>query len=373
VTPRLRALPVRTADADLLDAFLVSAVATVLLIRIFLEATGYPRLGGNGLHIAHVLWGGLGMLVAIVLLLLFLSSGTRLAAAIVGGAGFGAFIDELGKFVTADNDYFFKPTAAIVYAVFVILFLVTRQVRVFRALTPRESLVNAVALAEKLALHQLAAGDRDRALELLARSDRTDPLVATLRERFLAADVVPLGPSRLRRAGARAQLVYARVAATVWFHRFVAGVFVLQGIGFVLTVLAALALIGGALFGVAEARAALDESTGGSTISSWVQVLAGLIAGALVISGVVALRSSRVRAYRSFELAVLVDLLLAQPFAFLEAGFAAAFGVLVDVVMLAVLRYLQVLERGLWANRAAHESPHEVMRSMRSAITDSNS
>jgi hypothetical protein len=59
----------RAADADLLDTFLVSAIAAIVVIRIFLEATGYPQLGG-GLHIAHVLWGGLGMLVAIVLLLL---------------------------------------------------------------------------------------------------------------------------------------------------------------------------------------------------------------------------------------------------------------------------------------------------------------
>ena len=72
---------VRAADADLLDTFLVSAIATVVIIRIFLEATGYPQLGGGGLHIAHVLWGGLGMLVAIVLLLLYLSPTTRLVAA----------------------------------------------------------------------------------------------------------------------------------------------------------------------------------------------------------------------------------------------------------------------------------------------------
>src|SRR5438132_3019019 len=106
---------VRAADADLLDTSLVSAIATVVIIRIFLEATGYPQLGGGGLHIAHVLWGGLGMLVAIVLLLLYLTPATRLIAAIVGGAGFGAFVAELGKFVTTDNDYVFYPTAAILY------------------------------------------------------------------------------------------------------------------------------------------------------------------------------------------------------------------------------------------------------------------
>src|SRR5436190_9447659 len=168
---------VRAADADLLDTLLVSAIATVVIIRIFLEATGYPQLGGGGFHIAHVLWGGLGMLVAIVLLLLYLTSTTRLIASIVGGAGFGAFVDELGKFVTSDNDYFFKPTAAILYAVFVVLFLATREVRRFRALSPEECLVNSVELAKKVAIGTLTADERDRALELVDRADQTHPLV----------------------------------------------------------------------------------------------------------------------------------------------------------------------------------------------------
>src|SRR2546425_10861315 len=86
---------VRAADADLLDTFLVSAGATLLIIRIFLEASGDPQLGGNGLHIAHVLWGGLGMLAAIVLLLLFVSLRARLMRALVGGVAFGVFIVEL--------------------------------------------------------------------------------------------------------------------------------------------------------------------------------------------------------------------------------------------------------------------------------------
>ena len=45
---------IRNLDAgQLLETFLVSAVAAFLGVRFFLGATGYPRLGGGGLHIAH--------------------------------------------------------------------------------------------------------------------------------------------------------------------------------------------------------------------------------------------------------------------------------------------------------------------------------
>jgi hypothetical protein len=343
---------IRAADADLLDTFLVSAIAAIVVIRIFLEATGYPQLGGGGLHIAHVLWGGLGMLVAIVLLLLYTTSTTRLVAAVAGGAGFGAFVDELGKFVTSDNDYFFKPTAAILYALFVVLFLATREIRRFRALSPEECLVNAVELAERLAGGTLTADDRDRALQLLARADQAHPLVAPLRVSFLAADPAPMSFARLRWMGSAGARTYVAIVSSKWFRRILAGIFILAGVAFVLTAVATVALLGGAFFGVLDAQVALDEETSGGLIASVIQAIAGLVAGVLVVRGVFALRRSRIKAYRAFELAILVDLLLAQPFAFLDVGFGAAVDVFIDLALLATLRFLQTQERKLQAGSA---------------------
>ena len=343
---------VRAADADLLDTFLVSAVATVVIIRIFLEATGYPQLGGGGLHIAHVLWGGLGMLAAIVLLLLYLSPTTRLVAAVVGGAGFGAFVDELGKFVTSDNDYFFKPTAAILYALFVVLFLATREVRRFRGLSPEECLVNSVELAERLAMGTLTADDRDRALQLLSHADQSHPLVAPLRASFLAADLASVSFARLRWIGSAGARTYAAIVSSRWFRRILAAVFILAGLAFVLTAIATAALLGGAFFGVLDAQIALQEETAGGPIASVIQALAGLVAGLLIVRGVFALRHSRASAYRAFELAILVDLLLAQPFAFLDVGFGASVDVFLDLALLATLRFLQSQERRLQVERA---------------------
>jgi len=340
---------VRAADADLLDTFLVSAIATVVTIRIFLEATGYPQLGGGGLHIAHVLWGGLGMLVAMVLLLVYLTSTTRLIAAVVGGAGFGAFVDELGKFVTSDNDYFFKPTAAILYALFVVIFLATREIRRFRALSPEESLVNAVELAEKLAMDALTADDRDRALQLLARADQGHPLVAPLRATFLAADPAPMSFTRLKWIGSAGGRTYAAIVSSRWFRWVLAGVFILTGVGFILSVTAILAVLVGSMLGIADAESARIEIETGNTIASVIQGIASVAAGVLIVRGVFLLRRSRGRAYRAFELAILVDLLLAQPFAFLDVGFGAAVDVFIDLALLATLRYLQAQERRLLA------------------------
>jgi hypothetical protein len=52
-----------------LETFLVAAIASILTIRLVLRLTGYPQLGGGGLHIAHVLWGGLLMMASIIILL----------------------------------------------------------------------------------------------------------------------------------------------------------------------------------------------------------------------------------------------------------------------------------------------------------------
>ncbi|MBC7549734.1 MAG: hypothetical protein H7269_02315 [Cellulomonas sp.] len=125
----------------------MATVVTVLLTRGLLALLGYPQLGGGGLHVAHVLWGGLLMAVAFVLLLSFAGPVVRPVGALVGGVGFGLFIDEIGKFVTSDNDYFYKPTASLIYLVVVVLLLVAEALQGRRPPHASEALAGAVDLA----------------------------------------------------------------------------------------------------------------------------------------------------------------------------------------------------------------------------------
>jgi hypothetical protein len=127
---------------DLLENFLISAVGAVLLLRLFLSLTGYPQLGGSGLHLAHVIWGGLLMLVGLFMALGFLSHPAHEWAAVLGGIGFGVFIDEVGKFITQDNDYFFQPTIAIIYVIFILIYLTIRALFNYRPMARHENLAN---------------------------------------------------------------------------------------------------------------------------------------------------------------------------------------------------------------------------------------
>jgi len=108
---------------------LISFAASVSLTRLFLEITGYPQLGGGELHIAHVLWGGLLLFIGSLLPLIFSNRWALDLSALSSGVGIGLFIDEVGKFITQSNDYFYPSAAPIIYAFFLLTALLYVRVR----------------------------------------------------------------------------------------------------------------------------------------------------------------------------------------------------------------------------------------------------
>src|SRR5256885_8668243 len=162
------------AAADLLELFMVAAVSAVLLIRFGLGLTGYPQLGGAGLHVAHMLWGGLLMVLALFLLLVYLGQRVVRLAAVCAGLGFGIFIDELGKFITSDNNYFYRPAMALIYLVFLALFLLLRAVERKREWSDETYLINALVLLQEAVLHDMDSIEHRNALTML-RSVRDTP------------------------------------------------------------------------------------------------------------------------------------------------------------------------------------------------------
>ncbi len=134
--------------------------ATVILTRLFLELTGYPQLGNENLHIAHVLWGGLILFLACQVALMFSNRAVYQVVAIMSGIGMGLFIDEVGKFITRTSDYFYPPAAPIIYGVFLISVFVYLEIRSFEPVSARQSLYTALEMMMQAVDQKLNAGQK---------------------------------------------------------------------------------------------------------------------------------------------------------------------------------------------------------------------
>ncbi|MFG3301409.1 hypothetical protein [Micromonospora chersina] len=315
--------PPRALEApSYLQAFVLSGVVTVLVTRAYLQATGYPRLGGGGLHIAHVLWGGLLMTAGLGVGLVFLGSAARILGAILGGMGFGLFIDEVGKFVTAGTDYFYAPAASIIYVAFALLVVLTQALRGRTRLSPPERTANALYTVVGGLTTGLTARRRAAVLRLVRDSG---PDVEEAVARLL--DAVPRREPPAPRFWQPWLLRARRAAVWVATHRWVVAVVVLYLVGepFVVVLRVLLDAITGELPDQQEWGAVLGVS------------VSALITAVLSIRGALLLPSDQVRAFRLFKLALLVDLLFGQIFSFTVNQFGAVFALGVDLFLLAVV------------------------------------
>ena len=325
---RLR-LALNVEAQGLLERFLVASIAAVIGIRLYLELTNYPQVGGGGLHIAHMLWGGLLMLVAIVISLAFLGYKVRQMAAIIGGFGFGTFIDELGKFITADNNYFFRPTIALIYVIFVLLFFAFQSIDDLIPISPRSALASAVGAVEEGVIRGFSEERRARTLRLLDQSDPSDPLVQSLRHTMTRITPEPPAVAGLiARVTGGARRHYDLIVGQRWFLRIIIGFFILN----------AIVAIAALIF-----RIISDPHFSASDLSlSFVDTVTGLgttIGDGMVIIGVATLRASRQLAFRWFKRSVLVTLFLIQPFWFYTNERTALIWLVLSLILLRALNF----------------------------------
>lgn len=153
--------PVRRSRADrYMLLTLLGFAGSVVVTRVFLELTGYPQVGNRELHIAHVLWGGLLLFIAALLMLIFANRSTFAIGAIGGGIGVGLFIDEVGKFITKSNDYFYPAAAPIIYAFFLVTVMLYLQIARRKLGDPRSEMYAALDDLQDVIDHPLYEDER---------------------------------------------------------------------------------------------------------------------------------------------------------------------------------------------------------------------
>jgi hypothetical protein len=174
---------------------------SVALTRLFLELSGYPQLGNSELHIAHVLWGGLLLFAGVLVLLMFANPWTAYTGAVLGGVGMGLFMDEVGKFITQSNDYFYPWAAPIIYAFFLLTVMIYLRVNRSRPDDPRSAMYHALDLLSEILDRDLEPGERAALLRHLraAQAEEENEDLALLAQTLLVyveRDDIHLAPEK---------------------------------------------------------------------------------------------------------------------------------------------------------------------------------
>ncbi len=105
--------------------------------------------------------------------------GLRLSA-LLAGFGIGLFIDEVGKFITQTNDYFFPAAAPIVYVLFLLTALVFAQIRNNRKHSVRTEMYGVLEDFEEVLDQDLSADefhDLIRKLDIVIAENESPELV----------------------------------------------------------------------------------------------------------------------------------------------------------------------------------------------------
>jgi hypothetical protein len=356
--------PVKREGAEqYLVITLLSFAAAVILIRLFLELTGYPQVGNSELHIAHMLWGGLLLFVASLLPLIFANRWVYRAGALLAGVGVGLFIDEVGKFITQSNNYFYPAAAPIIYAFFLLTVLLYLQVRRSRSSDARVELYHAFDKLEDVLDRDLDARERADLEARLRRvnSQATRPDIArlanTLRE-FLTSDALSLAPDSPNLGARWLQRVRAYESRWITARRLKVAIvsgLIFSGLGGLLFSLAFIVALIMVLRLVPSADPYLqfvefDLPSGSKAVSAPVSItdlgfgdLVGVLAmlglggmvGLLVMVAAILLAIGRERRGSSLGyLGLLLSLTTVAPIDFYFSQFAAVINAMLDFVLL---------------------------------------
>jgi len=310
---------------------LLSFALSVSLTRLFLELTGYPQVGSGELHVAHVLWGGLLLFIATVLPLTIANRWVYQVVAILSGVGIGLFIDEVGKFLTQNNDYFYPPAAPIIYAFFLIGVLIYLQVKRPPLSSPRSELYFTLEMLEDVLDHDLDKNEQAeinrRLVNVAQQTDQPElaSLAETLLEYCVGEDIrlAPVAPARLKKLENNLRSLEKRHINRGRFRTALALALVLLGIVAVIASISAIAF---------------------ATINYWfiiLQLFRGALGGILIASGILLGVGRERQGLRGGYFSLLVYLTMVDLLLFYYYQFSTILSAIMQFTILMALLYYQ--------------------------------
>lgn len=282
------------------------------------------------------------MLGALIVSLCFIGQMSERLAALIGGIGFGTFIDETGKFITSDSNYFFQPAVSIIYIVFVALFLFMRALESRQRFTEQEYLLNALRVIEEVVVRDLDVDERRRAEDYLKAGESSNHLHSALQQVLRhAVTVTPRQPGWIERTKTFIANLY-RAAARQWWFPFGVIAFFLAQLGIQLLYAFILVFIIGLGWNEIFDFKLINRVVVNFlhlTFVDWIEIGFSLLSGALVLWGIVCMRRSRLKAFVWFERSVMISILITQVFAFYKEQFSGLLGLVLNIAVLFAVRF----------------------------------
>lgn len=313
-----------------IENFLISTVATILGVRLFLQLSGYPQIGGGGLHIAHMLWGGALLVGTLFANLLFIDRNIKKYSAIIGGIGFGLFIDELGKFITSDNNYFYQPTISLIYLILIVLYLGSVSLVNHWHISKSIYLANVFHFVGDAVEHGMSPSSNVTTKKYLTLANKAD-LIPTIQTFYAVNSTV----------GNKHQVHRLKQALINKYEHLISNTFIRKLIIFYICTSATLMVLLTSLivFIVSQNVFTAHELFGTEviTFSSLGLTMSTIIASFLAFAGLLALPFSNARAYSLFKIYLLFSITVVQFYQFQYYQFGALTGLLFNLIALQVV------------------------------------
>jgi len=170
----MRRIEFRKEASEYVAWMMVWGVVSLLGTRLYLNLKNWPIIGGEVWHIAHILWGGLGMLIGGLVNFMFYGKRAKRISATISGLGLGLFIDEAGKFLSRYNDYFFQPAVMVMYVIFMGLFLIYKYVERHQIKSEATLLHSILEDFEDIIRDDLDTGEKERLIERIEKLAKSE-------------------------------------------------------------------------------------------------------------------------------------------------------------------------------------------------------